>query len=116
LWRGMSGLKAAKQTISATKKGNTKEEVERERKKKLVTGETRANDGWRFFSISLAAGRPWLKGAIGAQVVGTRACSSGWWRQVGEPLGVPGTAYEVEPRYRGPKTAEKAPGPGAVRC
>lgn len=92
MWRGMSGLKAAKQTISRKKKEKTKEERERE---KLVTGETRANNGWRFFSISLAAGRPWSKGAIGAQVVGTRACSSGWWRQLGEPLGVPGTAYEV---------------------
>lgn len=67
-------------------KEHKRRERERE-KKKLVTGETRANDGWRSFSISLAAGRPWLKGAIGAQVVGTRACSSGWWRQVGEPLG-----------------------------
>lgn len=71
------------------------------KEKKLVTGETRANDGWRSFSISLAAGRPWLKGAIGAQVVGTRACSSGWWRQVGEPVGAPGTAYEVEQPLQG---------------
>lgn len=100
MWIGMSGFEAAKQTISAKKKGNTKEE-QPERGKKLVTGETRANDGWRSFSISLAAGRPWLKGAIGAQVVGTRACSSGWWRQVGEPVGAPGTAYEVEQPLQG---------------
>lgn len=75
MWREMSGLKLQNRRSLGKKK-----RVERDERKKLVTGETRTNHGWKFFSISLATGRPWLKGAIGAQVVGTRACSSGWWR------------------------------------